>query len=284
MTLESKVYELFGRSVESKQQWAAVVEAQECPFLERTCVKTRKSESSVAIGTCTVRYGHDHAPIMICPHRLKAGELIFRDCLPLLTEHRPGNSVTITPEVTIPGGSVDYFLVSHRGNRIDDFVGIELQTLDTTGSVWPERQRLIKAMGIATSDLEWQSDKSFGMNWKMTAKTILMQLHHKVHTLEHVDKKLVLVIQDVLMESIQRSFKTAHLSSPGVVADSLHIYSYQLHGHKLKLAKTYSTDGAGVAQLLGLEAEATIELSAIEQTLLNRMDSPNATALADHSN
>jgi hypothetical protein len=39
-----------------------------------------------------------------------------------------------------------------------------------------------------------ETAKTFGMNWKMTAKTILVQLHHKLETFEHLGKHLVLVI------------------------------------------------------------------------------------------
>ena len=31
-------------------------------------------------------------------------------------------------------------------------MGIELQTLDTTGTVWPERQRLLKELGVSRGD------------------------------------------------------------------------------------------------------------------------------------
>jgi len=43
------------------------------------------------------------------------------------------------------------------------------------------------------------------MNWKMTAKTILMQVHHKVQTFEEINKHLVLVIQDHFMDYIKKS-------------------------------------------------------------------------------
>jgi hypothetical protein len=106
----------------------------------------------------------------------------------LLTTHEPGNELHIVSEVSIPGGSVDYFLVSGRDGRVRDFAGIELQTMDTTGTVWPERQRLLKELGVPRSDKAETSKKSFGMNWKMTAKTILVQMHHKIRTFEHVNK------------------------------------------------------------------------------------------------
>jgi hypothetical protein len=56
-----------------------------------------------------------------------------------LTVHEPGNELHIVGEINIPGGSVDYFFVSAKERKVMDFVGIEFQTLDTTGTVWPER-------------------------------------------------------------------------------------------------------------------------------------------------
>ena len=122
---------------------------------------------------------------------------IFTDCFHLLTTHDPGNELHIIPEVSVPGGSVDYFLVSSKDGKVKDFVGIELQTLDTTGTVWPERQRLLRKLGVPRKDVVEESDKPYGMNWKMTAKTILVQMHHKIQTFEHVHKKLVLVPKPV---------------------------------------------------------------------------------------
>ena len=59
-----------------------------------------------------------------------------------------GMNCTVVPEVSIPGGSVDYFLVSVKDEKVRDFVAIEFQTLDTTGTVWPERQRFLASVGV----------------------------------------------------------------------------------------------------------------------------------------
>ena len=77
-------------------------------------------------------------------------------------------------------------MASVKKSKVRDFVAIEFQTIDTTGTVWPERQRLLKALGFDVPKKDVDSGKPFGMNWKMTAKTILVQLHHKVDTLEHI--------------------------------------------------------------------------------------------------
>ena len=100
----------------------------------------------------------------------------------------------------------------------------------------------------------------------MTAKTILVQLHHKVDTLEHVGKRLVLVIQDGLLEYLQRNFNFAHLK--GVrVGDSMHIHAYKLvesdGEFRVNLDARLSTDAAGVAKCLGIQADTKIELEAI---------------------
>ena len=168
----SKISELFTFGTASNDQdWKTILKGQHCTYLNKKCIKNRKSQPDVAIGTCTVKYGKDDLDIIICPHRLLENRRIFIDCLHLLTLHEPGNELHIVSEISIPGGSTDYFLVSSRDGKVKDFVGIELQTLDTTGTVWPERQRFLKEKGIKIREIE---DKNFGINWKMTAKTTLV--------------------------------------------------------------------------------------------------------------
>ena len=184
----NKVVELFGHNTRKRAtRWKKIVAEQQCPFLSKRCYKVRKSDPDTSIGSCTVLYGASNAePVLICPTRLIERGQIFTDCLHLLTTHEPGNELHVVSEVTVPGGSVDYFLVSVKRGAVRDFVGIELQTLDTTGTVWPERQRLLKDLKVVRNENAENSPKPFGMNWKMTAKTILVQMHHKVKTFEHM--------------------------------------------------------------------------------------------------
>ena len=269
----SKVVELFGQSVTKPEvDWNAVVAEQQCVYAGKKCYKIRKSDPSTAIGSCAVLYGKEPIPIIICPNRLLERRQIFTDCLHLLTLHEPGNELHIVSEVAIPGGSVDYFLVSVKSGKVKDFVGIELQTLDTTGTVWPERQRLLRKLGVPRVDDGESSDKPFGMNWKMTAKTILVQMHHKIQTFEHVNKKLVLVVQDKLLDYMGREFKFDHLHNPAVIGDSMHWHAYRMdrladQSYKLVMGTRLSTDADGIALCLGLQAEARIELEQIMQTL-----------------
>jgi len=273
----SNVLELFGCSTKSlNENWRPIVEHQQCPFLGRRCYKVRKSNPDISIGTCAVLYGRREEPIVICPTRLIDRRNIFADCMHLLTTHEPGNELHIVPEVSVPGGSVDYFLVSAKKGKVKDFVGIELQTLDTTGTVWPERQRLLKELGVEQEGNGEESTKTFGMNWKMTAKTILVQMHHKIQTFEHVNKKLVLIVQDKLLDYMEREFNFGHLRSPASVGDSMHFHAYSIDEQEgtryaLSMERRLSTDADGIGQCLGLQTEAKVELEQIISALESKI-------------
>lgn len=170
--------------------------------------------------------------------------------------------------------STTLWLESERGGW-RDFVGVELQTLDTTGTVWPERQRFLKNKGFTNiSRADLANTKSFGMNWKMTAKTILVQLHHKIQTFEGVNKHLVLVVQDRLLNYMAREFSFGHLNEPRL-SDPMHFHSYQLkptdNGHRLLLTERMSTDTVGIATCLGLQSEANVALDVIVKLIENKL-------------
>lgn len=267
--MKNRVLELFGTFTRSgsASDWKAIVKKSLCPYLDRKCLKVRKSEPDISIGTCTVAYGADEKNVIICPHRLLERHQIFTDCIHLLSLHEPGNELHVVGEQSVPGGSVDYFLVSAKKRKVMDFVGIELQTLDTTGTVWPERQRFLKPHSLRVKKQDTESKKKFGMNWKMTAKTILVQLHHKIETFEEINKHLVLVAQDHLFEYMLREFSFDHLNKPARLGDPMHFHTYRLVESKvdirLELAGRCSTDAAGIATCLGLQASPKVELEEI---------------------
>lgn len=265
----NRILELFG--IPAKQIKSAALKKtlkrQICPFTRSRCFKVRKSQPEISIGTCSVCYGKENKNILICPKRLLQNRKVFCDCIHLLTLHEPGNEFHVIPEVSVPGGSIDFFLVSAKQGKVKDFVAIEFQTLDTTGTLWPERQRLLEIKGIPVNRKDVFSKKSFGMNWKMTAKTTLVQLLHKVETIEHFGKHLVLVIQDHFLEYMRGEFCFDHLASSGRIGDSTHLHSYSLiseqSGFALELSSRFSTDADGIATCLGLQADPKIEMQAI---------------------
>jgi hypothetical protein len=263
----TKVAELYGLPTFAPAKWKGVLQRQTCPFLSRKCLKNRKSEADLTIGTCTMIFGRKTPrPVMICPFRLLERSQIFTDCTHLLTLHEPGNELRVVPEVAVPGGNIDYCLTSVRNGKPRDFVGIELQTMDSTGTVWPERQRFAREHGVRVKKEDVESRKGYGINWKMTAKTILVQLNHKIATFEHLSKRLVLVLQDCLLEYMRKAFAFDHIQ--GVRdGDPMQVHSYELRkgrlAYGLQLKERVSTDGQGVATCLGLPVRPKVELQAI---------------------
>jgi hypothetical protein len=276
----TKVAELYGLPSTQPADWCAVATSQACPFLDRKCLKNRKSASNLTIGTCSMLVGQGKLPAIICPFRFLERSQIFTDCIHLLKLHEPGNELRIISELTVPGGSVDYCLVSVRDGKPKDFVGIELQALDTTGTVWPERQRFLQTHGAKVKTADVRSTKSYGINWKMTAKTTLMQLHHKITTFEHLSKHFALVMQDCLLDYMRRSFDFRHIV--GVrTGDPMQFHAYELQqgkqGFHLALKERISTDADGVSLCLGLQGSAKVDLLGILEQIESKL--PQSTLL-----
>lgn len=222
---DSNVYpkrplEFYGRFIQEplSADLPMILASQECPFLKRRCIKIRKSDPTQTIGACTVGYSGN--AMMICPHRFIADNVIFRDAIPLLTKKGPGSRLVFVPEISVPGGSIDYFVVALSATQqVLDFVGLEIQTMDTTGTggIWEARQDLLRG---------WAGERySYGMNWKMTAKTILIQLHHKASAFETIGKHLVIAIQTEFFNYLRNQFNTSPLR-PATDTDSVHFHIY----------------------------------------------------------
>lgn len=95
---------------------------------------------------------------------------------------------------------------------------------------------------------------------------------------------MVLVIQDILYDYMSQQFNFDHFHEPPEDNDSFRIHTYRMETgsqqeFRLTLQLRLGTDVAGVAQCLGLRAEARIELSTITQALTARL--PAALRLDD---
>ena len=167
-------------------------------------------------------------------------------------------------------------LASVRDDEVVDFVGVELQTIDTTGSVWPARLRFLSEQGVTGVADNRATYRTYGMNWKMTAKTILVQLHHKIQTFSAINRHLVLVVQDDLIEYLQRDFNFDHVSTARL-GDAMQFHAYSFartrNGYGIKLSERLSTDAEGVAACLGLKAKPELEFDQIVGQLERKLSS-----------
>ena len=74
---------------------------------------------------------------------------------------------------------------------------------------------------------------------------------------------------------MQREFSFSHLAEPARSGDSMHIHSYQLDSigasYALSLNHRLSTDSIGIANCLGLQAEAKVDLDRMILDLEHRI-------------
>ena len=166
-------------------------ETQTCPFIGARCVKQRKSDSMLTIGTCIV--GLDGKPQLICPVRMRATDQIFRDVAHLLKGDVA--AVMVVPEIIIREfGNVDFTVVGlDDQGHVVDFIRVEFQTNDTTGSgpLFEARQDFFAG--------QLRDRYRYGLNWKMTAKLVLKQTLDKAAVFSKWGKKYVWAMQDTLL-------------------------------------------------------------------------------------
>lgn len=176
------------------------------------------------------------------------------------------------PEVATSVGSIDFMLVTAKSGRPVDFVALELQTLDTTGSVWGHRQKLLSDNGY---NVERADTKGFGVNWKMTAKTILAQMVQKSELFASMNKNLVLICQTPLYEYMENNFNFSDVRTNADNRDVLHFHMYDYlpvdDRMELTLAYTRSASLSAVKTIMGMNKDTSQEYDEIVRTLSGRL-------------
>lgn len=169
-----------------------------CPFLKDKC--TKQFRDAAKSGACTVAQ-KTSGPVICCPNRLYGnGYRFLKDIsnkafggdYPLVSGNemntRERECVAVFgkrwgKELRLPkrGGKgayfVDWILAKvNAGRGLEEFVAIEVQSIDTTGSYRSERDAYINGG-------EFEGSSNAGLNWENVNKRILPQLIYKGHVL-----------------------------------------------------------------------------------------------------
>lgn len=202
--------EYFCQDLENLTEDAKLAITQQyCRFLRTTCNKPRKSKPEIKVGICslgsTVARSKTTYPVIICPQRLKE-EIIFKT---IETQYLSSwKNIHWVQEVDMGvGGNVDYvaFELDESG-RITDFQCVELQAAGTTGSPYPYALAMVN--GEDTDDLRNSNGHrvSFGINWANEfTKTMMQQAYKKGKIIEHWNRKIIFVVQDVAMKYLSKT-------------------------------------------------------------------------------
>jgi len=202
--MAGSIYEFFGyRATDTSMSARDAALRFYWPFLGSRCVKTL-SDSAIS-GVCSVK-PVTSAPVICCPIRLyarnyrvlmeiaervfgtncllasgpNAREIASREGLPVVAVFGKGWG----GELRLPkkSGSGNYFvdwilaLISPTGD-LEEFVAVEVQTMDTTGNYRNGREVLLSGTRQAVPT-------SVGINWENVSKRIIPQLIYKGQVLQ----------------------------------------------------------------------------------------------------
>jgi Restriction endonuclease NotI len=125
--------EIFGHPYYSATDQAIKDRANHrCPFVDKPCYKQSRL-IKYPFGVCSAHTGDTE--IALCPRRFLDRHSVFAD----IAKHhfKTTSDILVFPEVRLPNiGSFDFVMLKHKplSNEIEDFVAIEFQTGQTTGT------------------------------------------------------------------------------------------------------------------------------------------------------
>jgi hypothetical protein len=223
--LALRIVEFFGYSpLDVSGEAVAARTTNHCPFVEHAC--TKKLSDGSASGACTVRQV-ESGPVICCPNRLYAShyrilldvaEIAFGTPVKLIPGEQvahakhDGHLVAVFgkrwgKELRLPQrkGTGAYFVdwilaLIGAGGKLQEFVALEVQAIDTTGNYRAERDAYLKGTEI-------DGYSKAGLNWENVSKRILPQIIYKGHVLRQEElckKGIFFVCPTPVYERIQQ--------------------------------------------------------------------------------
>ena len=161
-----------------------------CPFVDNKCNKQSRL-IRYPMGVCSVQYGDEI--IALCPRRFLQNDIVFKD----IADHyfKTRNDLVVFSEIGLSQtGTFDYVMVKHKpfSSDIDDFVIIEFQTGQTTGT-----GQLVQALKdcLKGEDIKGTA-YGFGLNLADIWKRSFTQILNKGIVLEKWGHKIYWVVQE----------------------------------------------------------------------------------------
>jgi len=173
-----------------------------CPYIEKRCPKRSTNLGIEPYPVCSLwknASGERDAArdiICVCPKRFYQIDwlsAVVENCWPF---EAPQNPVVAT-EVKMKGfGNVDFVIADQAPDgSIGNFLSVELQAIDITGSVYPAYEAL-------RAGVQLPKRPTYGLNWDNVYKRYITQLIRKGYFHHHWGTKIVAVIQDQVYQYV----------------------------------------------------------------------------------
>lgn len=179
----------------------------QCPFVNSTCIK-RSHRISGPYPVCSIWHGVKNPNLMcVCPKRFFQMEFL-KEVIDNCWIGDPPTNPQIAHEVQLAEfGKVDFVIadVDETTNSIREFVSVELQAVDISGSVEP-------AYNAVISNQLLEKRPSYGINWANVRKRYIQQLISKGIHHHHWGTRIVSVIQTPLYNYFRKHIPFDELS------------------------------------------------------------------------
>lgn len=177
-----------------------------CPFIGEKCNKQSRL-IRYPMGVCSVRYADDI--IALCPRRFLQENTVFKN----IADHyfKTRNDLVLFSEISLSEtGTFDYVMVKHKpfSADIEDFVVIEFQTCQTTGT-----GNLVQALRdfLKGEDIEGRSYR-FGLNLADIWKRSFTQILNKGIVLENWGHKIYWVVQEPVYRDFMNRYNLDYMT------------------------------------------------------------------------
>ena len=213
------ITELFGLPTPvARRAIASGTLGTDCPFFDQTCTKTGKGKYNPT-GICSIGRGKPRQNYIVCPKRFYEDNFrVLSEISRLSFKETPDTEVYRIGDVPIYGaGKVDWILVQSEGNHILDFVGVEVQAVDITGTVSNVHEAILEQRSPLPKD-------RYGLNFANVAKRLISQLVEKGRYFNSWGVPVFVVLQDLIFERIVERYGATDLGEepegrpgPGIV-------------------------------------------------------------------
>lgn len=212
-----------------------------CPFLDSRCVKRSTQRRGEAYPICSLWRGAPADPttrrqdakanlIAVCPKRFYAIDF-FRDVVTHCWPGPPPDQTVITREIKMEGfGNVDFVIAEVKDEKIGQFLSVELQTVDITGSAFPAYEAICDGYDMPVRS-------GHGFNWKNVYKRYITQLIHKGFLHQHWRSKIIAVIPDQVYDEIWKHGKFVVAQDVRDIQTSIVFMTYRLEADPTRLGE-----------------------------------------------
>lgn len=176
----------------------------QCPFINSKCTK-RSQRFSGPYPVCSIFHGkNENRKLMcVCPKRFFQASFTQKIIETCWVGEIPKDPIVVHEVKMEDFGNVDFVIADLDDSKkhVIQFISVELQAVDITGTVEPAFQSVIN------SDEVCEKSFNYGINWENVRKRYITQLINKGFFHHHWKSKIVAVIQETLYDNLRSKIK-----------------------------------------------------------------------------